>query len=152
MSALTKLWREKKKKTCIYNINKGCLTPPTKKKKILLIPVSFGLCLRVSVEFLKAFNLSHWVTFKYSQVYRILLILLLWFIYLFIYLKDQIICLNCLYVNGSLDLTIFYHEFIIQIICLNCLYLYWSLNLIILNHKLIIIFLHFNDMTYIIYS
>ena len=91
-----------------------------KEKKILFIPASFfeprsfcGVFKSIQVRFL-----SH--IFKYSQAY-ILLILLLWFFFFF-FLKNQIICLNCLYLDGSLDLIILNHKFIIQIICLNYLY------------------------------
>ena len=113
------LWKKKK---CIYNANKACLASKRIFFFFFFIPISFfwpqsfcGVFKSIQIRFL-----SH--TFKYSQA-CILLILLLWFIYLFYFLKNQIICLNCLYLDGSFYLTILRNKFIIQIICLNYLYL-----------------------------
>ena len=73
-------------------------------------------------EFLQSFL---WTSYpSYAQIFTSMHIINTFALIIFFFFwKNQIICLNCLYLDGSIDLTILNHKFIIQIICLNYLYL-----------------------------
>ena len=82
-----------KKKKYIYNINKHAFKHASHHFFYWWLPVSFNLKFRVFVGFESGPNI-----YKYIAILLNTLILIYFFYRVFI-LKNQIICLNCLYLD-----------------------------------------------------